>query len=107
MYGWVYLVKDKSNVTYKIGVTRTDVEKRIKRLQTGNSTELLLIHKYFCEYPFRTESILHNKFRHRKELNEWFRLEPEEVERFDETCKEVDDFIHEMLDNPFFAKNLH
>ena len=54
MYGWVYLVKDESNVTYKIGVTRTDVEKRIKRLQTGNSTKLLLIHKYFCEYPFRS-----------------------------------------------------
>ena len=107
MCGWVYLIKDESNDTYKIGATRIDVEKRIKRLQTGNSTELLLIYKHFCEYPFRTESMLHNKFRLKKELNEWFRLEPEEVERFGETCKEVDDFIHEMLDNPFFAKNLH
>lgn len=30
MYGWVYLVKDKSNVTYKIGVTRTNVKKESK-----------------------------------------------------------------------------
>ena len=37
MYGWVYLVKDESNVTYKIGVTRTDVEKRIKRYRPTKS----------------------------------------------------------------------
>ena len=42
--GCVYLLGDwdKEN-RYKIGVTRGDVDKRIKKLQTGNSGEIYLI----------------------------------------------------------------
>lgn len=105
--GWVYLICDVSNDTYKIGVTRSDVEKRLKKLQTGNSTELILTNKFWCEYPFRLESMLHTKFKLKKELNEWYRLEPEEVEHFTFYCTEIDRTIHNLLDNPFFSKNLH
>ena len=38
--GCVYLIYDKNNNSYKIGVTKGDPNKRLKKLQTGNSCEL-------------------------------------------------------------------
>ena len=51
--GYVYILGDttKANI-YKIGVTRGNVEKRIKKLQTGNSGEIFLCMKYWTKYPF-------------------------------------------------------
>lgn len=43
--GYVYLICDPANNTYKIGVTRNLKSKRLKKLQTGNSTEL-----HICKY---------------------------------------------------------
>lgn len=104
--GFVYLIEDPSNLTYKIGVTRKNDKNRLKRLQTGNSTQLELISIYETQYPFRMESILHNRFQHKRVLNEWYELDVDEVDKFPDTCKEIDDIIILMKDNPFFGKNL-
>ena len=40
MKGNVYLIYDETNEKYKIGVTKNDVNKRLKKLQTGNSSVL-------------------------------------------------------------------
>ena len=48
--GYIYLIEDKNNNTYKIGVTKGDPKKRLKNLQTGNSSELEI--KYLFEYKF-------------------------------------------------------
>ena len=42
--GIVYLIYDSSQNLYKIGVTRGTGEKRLKQLQTGNASELQIIH---------------------------------------------------------------
>ena len=49
--GYVYVLGDftKANI-YKIGVTRGNVEKRIKKLQTGNSGEIFLCMKHLTKY---------------------------------------------------------
>ena len=42
--GFVYLLGDwGKEKTYKIGVTRGKIEKRIKSLQTGNSGEIYIV----------------------------------------------------------------
>ena len=41
------------------------------------------------------------------ELNEWFDLTAHEVAQFTNICKETEDIIECMLDNPFFNKNLN
>jgi porphobilinogen deaminase len=105
--GCVYLLGDwdKEN-RYKIGVTRGDVQKRIKKLQTGNSGEIYLISKYETEYPFLMEKLLHSQYAVYRVLNEWFELSDEDVLLFQERCKEVDGIIEALKDNYYFRKKL-
>lgn len=104
--GYVYLICDPNNDTYKIGVTRGSNYNRVKKLQTGNSTELHIIHSYECEYPFRLEKMLHAYYINKKELNEWFRLDQNDVINFKSLCDDLNKKIYSLLDNPFFAKNI-
>ena len=102
--GYVYLIADCENCTFKIGVTKGSPEKRLKALQTGNSTKLMLKEAYECEFPYRLESMLHNHYKLVNELNEWFYIEnPSE---FLHLCKEFDNIIYSLKDNPHFSKNL-
>ena len=104
--GYVYLICDPANDTYKIGVTRNLKSNRLEKLQTGNSTELFIIDTYETEYPFRMESMLHAKFQNKKELNEWFNLDVQDIVHFKDICKETENIIYSLLDNPFFRKGL-
>lgn len=102
--GFVYLIEDINNNTYKIGVTKNDPQTRLKKLQTGNSCELKIKYLYQCEYPYRLESMLHNHYKEYQEINEWFGLP--DTDEFIVKCKEFDDIIYSMKDNPFFTKKL-
>lgn len=104
--GYIYLICDPDKDHYKIGVTREKDSKRIKKLQTGNSCELHIVHIYECEYPFRLETMLHNYYKDKCVLNEWFELSEDEVIYFLNKCKEFDSIINELKCNPFFNKNL-
>ena len=104
--GYIYLICDPDKDMYKIGVTRDKNSNRIKKLQTGNSTLLQILHIYECEYPFRLETMLHNYYKYKQVLNEWFELTPEEVFGFKELCSKLNDNIITLKSNPFFAKRL-
>lgn len=105
--GYVYVFGDfmKSNV-YKIGVTRGDVEKRMKKLQTGNSGEIFLYMKYWTKYPFFIERKLHSKFSENRIMNEWFMLDLEDINSIENIIKQEEELIEIMKDNPFFVKQL-
>ena len=103
--GVVYLLCELSdNERFKIGVTKRDVDKRIKELSTGNSNEI--INKFESEYYKKVESSLHRKFHTYKTSEggtEWFDLPVDEVIGFTKTCKEVEKTIIYMIEhNPFF-----
>lgn len=104
--GYVYLLTDlgKDNI-YKIGVTRGDIKRRIKKLQTGNSGEIHMVAYYPTKIPFFIEKHLHFKFHKEKVLNEWFHIDNDRVFKFKEYCKEIEDMYNVMQDNPFFKKN--
>lgn len=102
--GYVYLICDPINEQYKIGVTKGTIERRIKKLQTGNSTELHVTSYYHTEYPFKLEAMLHAKYRCKNTLNEWFALSHDEVISFKKTCDELCDTINTLSDNPFFVR---
>lgn len=106
MGGYIYLVCDPANDTFKIGVTRNLNGNRFKKLQTGNSTEIHIVNTYQCDYPFRLEKMLHFKFSNKHELNEWFNLDAYDVSHFIEICEETNNLLKTMLQNPFFAKNI-
>jgi len=104
--GYVYLICDPANDTYKIGVTRNLKSNRIKKLQTGNSTELHIVSIYKCDYPFRLEKMLHNHFTLKHELNEWYNLQLEDIVHFGNICEMLNDRIKSLSENPFFMKNI-
>ena len=104
--GLVYLIYDSSQNLYKIGVTKGTGEKRLKQLQTGNASELQIIHTHETEFPYRLETMLHNKFKNNQILNEWYELPIEVVLNFQSICIEAENIIDIMKDNYFFAKNL-
>lgn len=103
--GYVYLICDANSNMYKIGMTKGTIEKRIKTLQTGNANELHIVKYYHTDFPFKMESMLHLRFKWKQVLNEWFDLTDDDVFDFEQTCKDVENAIIALKDNPFFAKN--
>lgn len=106
MKGNVYLIYDETNEKYKIGVTKNDVNKRLKKLQTGNSSVLCIKDIHPTEYMYRMETFLHNHYNSKRILNEWFDLSKEDVINFSNTCRHYENIIETLKDNPFFSKNL-
>ena len=105
--GIVYLLCELSDTErYKIGVTRRDVDKRIKELSTGNSHEIHLVNKFESEHYKKVESWLHRRFVSYKTNEggtEWFDLPAEDVIAFTSICEEVEGTIKYMMEhNPFF-----
>ncbi len=105
--GFVYLINDwEQDNVYKIGVTRGSIERRIKKLQTGNPDELITCRYYHTEHPFFVEKQLHKKYLDCKVRDEWFKLTDNDVFNFEKTCKEIENIISIMKDNPFFPKKV-
>ena len=104
---YVYLLCDSGqDNTFKIGVTKGPIEKRIKKLQTGNGSEIFLSNYYETDYPFLIEKMMHQKHFSDKKLNEWFTLDTDTVVNFKKECEEFEEIIKSLKDNPFFNKKL-
>ena len=100
--GYVYLICDPSNDTFKIGVTKKlDIKERVRKLQTGNSTELFIRSYYECEYPFRLEKMLHTRFHNKRQTGEWFLLDINDIINFKNICDELNLIIKSLESNPF------
>lgn len=99
---FVYLLGDSGqDNTFKIGMTRGKVEKRIKQLQTGNGEEIYLVNFYETDYPFFVERLLHTKLYPKQKRNEWFNLDIEDVINFKKYCEEIENNAEALKDNPF------
>ena len=104
--GYVYLIGETNNVgKFKIGSTRAkDVNKRLKQLQTGNSSELFIKESYETEHPFKLEKMLHNHFKSSNLIGEWFELSDDDIRDFKSVCEEKERIISALKDNPFYFK---
>ena len=102
--GYVYLIQEGDSQTYKIGVTKNQVEiGRLKNLQTGNSDELNVVNVFKCEHYHKLETMLHNRYNGVNKRGEWFNLNDEEVLAFTETCKNLNNTIEYLIENnPFY-----
>lgn len=104
--GYVYLICDPKNDFFKIGVTSGSIENRVKKLQTGNGSELHITSWYECQYPFKLEKLLHAKFNPKRESGEWFSLDTSDVLNFKNICEETEKTLIALMENPFFNKSL-
>ena len=75
---YLYIIKPKGLSYYKIGIA-TDVEQRIKSLQTGCPTQLHCLYKKEFNSTIKLEKMIHNKFKNKKTHGEWFRLNIKDV----------------------------
>jgi len=105
--GYVYLIgKSETDNIFKIGLTTGSIEKRIKKLQTGNETELYLADFHETKYPFFVEKTLHLRLSEYKKVGEWFELPNDVVLNFKKMCEDIENMIVSLKDNPFFQKIL-
>ena len=101
---YVYLIKeDDENGRYKIGSTRKkNIEERLKELQTGNPSKLIIADSFETEKPFKLEGMLHRHYANDNELNEWFNLDEDKIKGFKDVCKKYQTIIESLNNNPFF-----
>ena len=106
--GFVYLLGENDRPgSYKIGVTRGTLKRRIKKLQTGNSNKIYVCRYYRTEHPFFIERQLHFKYKFCQIMNEWYELPDSDVFKFEDTCRGIESMIDIMKDNPFFPKKVN
>ena len=105
MDGYIYLIGEMDNRDiYKIGVTKKDINKRIKELQTSSSNELYIRSYFKTSFPYKLEKMLHRHFMNNNKINEWFTLNESEASNFINTCKKYEELIESLNDNPFYNK---
>ncbi len=104
--GYVYLIgMVEVPGKYKIGSTRSkNIDKRLKQLQTGSSSELFVKDCYETEYPFKLEKMLHNRFKSSNLIGEWFELKENDINDFKSICEEKTNIIDSLKNNPFYFK---
>lgn len=102
--GYVYLLNSWGDEVFKIGITKhDDIDKRIKALQTGNSSEIVLVNKYKSDNYRRIETMLHRYYGTKHKRGEWFELESTQVLEFTKRCEDFDKTITILLkENPFY-----
>lgn len=102
--GYVYLIGEIGNEgKYKIGSTRAkSVDKRLKQLQTGNSSLLYIKDSFETAHPFKLEKMLHNHFGDKAIIGEWFELSEADTEAFKDICEDKMRVIESLKDNPFY-----
>ena len=82
----IYLIHCEETNRYKIGVSKTP-KKRLQTLQTGNDSEIKLIHEYETKYAYKIEKSFHNLYSYLKTKGEWFDLDLEFEVNFLNECK--------------------
>ena len=96
--GYVYLIRN-SHFEYKIGMTKQNVNKRLKQLQTGNSEDLELVKYFLVENYKKVEKSLHNHFSNKKINREWFNLNKNDIKDFEEKIRMYENAIKVFNEN--------
>lgn len=94
MKGIIYLMCDPLTECFKIGVTKRNVNKRLKEIQTGNPGEVFVLKTFESENPYKIENILHRLYSHKKTINEWFSLNAEDVNSFETLCRKYENILN-------------
>lgn len=97
--GFVYLLCDGEK--FKIGMTKQNIQKRIKELQTGNPNEIWVHSYYETDFPLKIEKMMHGRHASSNIKNEWFDLSVSQVINFKNECKQCEEILKALEENPF------
>lgn len=101
--GKIYLIKSNNDgfISYKIGKTARNVNKRMDEMKTGNPGKLSLEFEFETPHYNKLESILHRTYQINKIQGEWF--SNIDVNQFEKNCNFYNKLISELKnnENPF------
>lgn len=99
---FIYLIKNTNESHYKIGVGKNP-SNRLKQLQTGCSSELVIIHTYETDIPYIIEKTLHRQYSILRKHGEWFDFSINEETDFLKNCQIIESRIKLLkeMENPF------
>jgi hypothetical protein len=85
----IYLISSETNgqKLYKIGITKREIEVRMKELKTGNAADLSIVDSFQSKWATKIEANLHRLFRPKKISGEWFELNEEDLVEFKGRCE--------------------
>lgn len=89
---YIYLIQSLEDGYYKIGVSKHP-NKRIKELNTGNSSPLKLIETYQTEYADKIERALQRRYAHLHKKGEWFDMSISNEVSFRKECQNIEEMI--------------
>ena len=77
---YIYLLQHENIPEYtKIGYT-SDLDKRIKQLQTASPTGIKLIYSKETSYAYQIEQALHRRYHYKNSNLEWFSLTQDDID---------------------------
>jgi len=87
----VYLIESIINnkCQYKIGVSKNP-DKRLKQHKTSNPNDLLILHEFKSNWPFKIESTLKRMYNNNSIDGEWYELSKNQVDNFIKTCNMIE-----------------
>jgi predicted GIY-YIG superfamily endonuclease len=88
----VYLIQSLEHSYYKIGISKHP-KKRLKELQTGNSSELKLIDEYPSEFANQIEKTLQRRYSYLRKEGEWFDMGISNEATFLQECKKIEETL--------------
>ena len=105
--GFVYLIENTFDGTYKIGYTQGTVEDRRKQLQTGSSQELAIVSEFRSRHFRKLEKYLHRMFSHSHHRGEFFNLSTGDVAKFLTMCQKAEENFNVLTEqkNYFVTKS--
>lgn len=89
---YVYLIQSLENSYYKIGTSKHP-KKRLKELQTGNSSELKLVEIYPSEFANLIEKTLQRRYLHLRKEGEWFDMSISNEVSFIQECQKIEETL--------------
>jgi predicted GIY-YIG superfamily endonuclease len=95
---YVYLIQSLEDSYYKIGVS-VHPKQRLKELQTGNSSPLVLIETYQSEFAHKIERTLQRRYSHLKKEGEWFEMSISNEVSFLQECRVIDETLKMLKKN--------
>jgi hypothetical protein len=106
--GYIYLLVEwgSNPERFKIGITKDNVDARIKQLQTGSSSELVLLRQYESDNYRKIEKWLHRKYKSYSTDGgkEWFQLPDDDALNFIKECQKIDEAVQILKENnPFYT----
>lgn len=105
---YIYLISAhiNDNTLYKIGYTEKEVKTRLKQLQTGNASKLIIEQTYtVISNKSKLEKLILKYFKNKRLTGEWFELDQNDVLNFENICKRYDNALYLLKDNHFY-KNI-